>query len=368
MIKLKDLLFEQGNREFHAMRGIETKYPKELQAMFDRHEKGGWGVSLPSQKALVKFEDATKKEIGLEFDKFVESNGKKQVRKRGTLRAAFGQVPGDIELAETPPPVNDAFNLDANSLFVDDSSDAPGLAASMQKQLSDYKNEKIKTLTQSNPGATVMVGIVNYNIIATTSKVPSTKYRDTAKGGLGGGNEALATARYNTMLSAFTEAGKTAEIPGYVGDPAGAATNLTSMELLGPVPTSPNWGNAERKKYKKDASGVRRNAAGVDTTAEYESIYAEHRKTYIQVTVQILVIYDGGTEIVKDGVKNETYVFSLKRKTVTKLRFPPIRIGKPGNGLFSTAVSKPGVCPAFSKRTGKKSRLKPGNKTSMGRQ
>ena len=56
--------------------------------------------------------------------------------------------------------------------------------------------------------------IVNYNIIATTSKVPSTKYRDTAKGGLGGGNEALATARYNTMLSAFTEAGKTAEIPG----------------------------------------------------------------------------------------------------------------------------------------------------------
>ena len=359
MIKLKDLLFEQGKTKQAALAGIETKYPKILQSLF---------IPLSSQQALGQFEVATKREVGLAFDEFVATNGRTAVKKRGKLKAAFGQIPGDTERTEPPPPVNDAFNLDANSLFVDDSSDAPGLAASMQKQLSDYKNEKIKTLTQSNPGATVMVGIVNYNIIATTSKVPSTKYRDTAKGGLGGGNEALATARYNTMLSAFTEAGKTAEIPGYVGDPDGAATNLTSMELLGPVPTSPNWTNVERKKYKKDAAGVRRNEAGVDTTAEYESLYAEHRKTYIQVTVQILVEYDQGTEIEKDGVKNETYVFSLKRKTVTKLRLPPIRFGKPGNGLFSTAVSKPGVCPAFSKRTGKKSRLKPGNKTSMGRQ
>jgi hypothetical protein len=357
MIKLKDLLFEQTKTKTAALAGITTKYPKTLAKIF---------IPLSSQQALAQFEPATKKEVGIEFDKFVEANKKKQVEKRGKLSAAFGQLPDTKEEGEKLPPINDAFNIDAKSLFIDDSAEAPNLTAEIQKQLSQYKNQKIKELTQENPGSTVRVGFVNYNIIATTSKVPSTKYRD--NGGLGGGNKALAKARYDTMYSSFAEAGKAAGIPGYIGDPAGAATNLTNMELLGPVSGSANWGNVERKKYKKDENGVRRNQAGEDTTAEYERLYAPHRKTYINVTVQILV--EGRETEGKPipGEKNETYAFSLTRKPTTKITIPPIRLGKPGSGLFSTKVGTPGECPAFSKRTGKKSRMNPGNKTRMGRQ
>jgi hypothetical protein len=357
MIKLKNLLFEQGTTKTAALAGIDTKYPKTLAQIF---------IPLSSKRALAQFDPATKKEVGIQFDKFVEANGKGQVKKRGKLSAAFGQLPDTKEEGEKLPPINDAFNIDAKSLFIDDSAEAPNLTAEIQKQLSQYKNQKIKELTQENPGSTVRVGFVNYNIIATTSKVPSTKYRD--NGGLGGGNKALAKARYDTMYSSFAEAGKAAGIPGYIGDPAGSATNLTNMQLLGPVKDSPNWTNVERKKYKKDDNGVRRNQAGEDTTAEYERLYAPHRKTYINVTVQILV---EGREVEGEkipGEKNETYAFSLTRKPTTKIKIPPIRIGKPGSGLFSTKVSTPGECPAFSKRTGKKSRLNPGNKTRMGRQ
>lgn len=345
MIKLKDILFEQtiSKTKQLALAGIDTKYPKILQSVF---------IPLSSQKALGQFEETTKKEIGLNFDAFVEKYSKRAVKNRGKLNASLNQLPPSNEPSKKEPPLNDAFNIDIKSKFKVDSAEAPTATKDIQDELIKYKKAKIAELTKQYPGATVYVGFVNYNIIATTSKVPSTLYYGQ------GGNKALAKARYDKMYASFAEAGKNAGIPGYIGDPNGEAENISNMQLLGPVPESPNWTGVERKKFKKDANGVRRNEEGEDTTAEYEKLYASHRKAYIQVTVQILIEFPEVKGKAIPGAKNEKYMFSLRRKSSgTTIKLPPIRFGRPGNGLFSTDVPKPGKCPAFMNRNKIKTRM-----------
>jgi len=357
MIRLKDILFEQtiSKTKQLALAGIDTKYIKILQSIF---------IPRSSQISLGQFEETTKKEIGLNFDAFVEKYGRRAVKNRGKLKASLNQLPPSSEPSTKEPPTNDAFNIDIKASFKADSAEAPGATKDIQDELIKYKKAKIAELTKQHPGATVRVGFVNYNIIATTSKVPSTLYRRS------GGNKALAKARYDKMYASFAEAGKNAGIPGYIGDPNGEAENISNMELLGPVPESPNWTDVESKKFKKDKNGVRRNEEGEDTTAEYEKLYASHRKAFIQVTVQILVDFPEvkGKEI--PGAKNEKYMFSLRPKPSISIKLPPIRFGWPGRGLFSTDVPKPGFCPAFSEKTGKKGRGKKnwGNKTNLGYQ
>lgn len=329
MIKLKELLNEQGKTKTVALAGIVTKYPKILASIF---------ITRSSQEALVNFAENTKKEVGIAFDQFVDKYGKRNVKNRGKLKAGFGQLPATQEPGKTPPPQNDAFNLDLKQQFGDDQYKSQTLQSTIESLLGGYRKSKINELKKQYPNGTVEIGLVNYTIISTTSKVPSTKFAGK------GGNAKLAELRASEMKSAFAAAGQKLNFPGYPGDPNGSAEELAS-EL----------GERGPKYVKDDAKyGPRGNR-----NALYQSTFARNRKSYIKVTVEIRVSFPEvpGKEI--PGEKNETYMFSLRKKPSIKITIPPIRLGKPGTGLFSTKVPKPGKCPAL----GKNKKIK----TNMGR-
>jgi len=332
MIKLKELLNEQGKTKTVALAGIVTKYPKILASIF---------ITRSSQEALVNFAENTKKEVGIAFDQFVDKYGKRNVKNRGKLKAGFGQLPATQEPGKTPPPQNDAFNLDLKQQFGDDQYKSQTLQSTIESLLGGYRKSKINELKKQYPNGTVEIGLVNYTIISTTSKVPSTKFAGK------GGNAKLAELRASEMKSAFAAAGQKLNFPGYPGDPNGSAVELS--------PNEKEIGEQGPKYVKDDAKyGPRGNR-----NALYQSTFARNRKSYIKVTVEIRVSFPEvpGKEI--PGEKNETYMFSLRKKPSIKITIPPIRLGKPGTGLFSTKVPKPGKCPAL----GKNKKIK----TNMGR-
>ena len=321
---VRESLDEQsiGRTKQLALDGIETQYPKILASIF---------IPRSSQQALGQFEDTTKKEIGTQFDEFVKKHGKAAVRKRGKLNASLTQLPPQEILEEPEPPTNDAFNIDVEQLFGDDKYQSTELQPAIQEKLSEYRSSKINEIKQQNPGATVNIGLVNYTIISTTSKVPSTVFAGK------GGNNKLAQERYKSMKTAFTNAGKALDFPAYPGDPRGSAEEIK--------PKNTEIGEQGPDYVRDDAKyGPRGNRNDL-----YQKTFGPYRKTYIKVTVQVLVDYPPvqGEEI--PGAKSEVYQFSLRKKPGIKITIPPIRIGRPGNGLFSTKVPKPGKCPAFGK-------------------
>ena len=108
MIKLKDLLTEQGRTWNTVAPTIPTKYPNTFLKL--RH-------SIKSAQALSQFSEEGKQKVGDEFNKFVEQNGKNRVARRGKINAAFDQLPPE-DVVDTPrDPVNEAFTIDCKQLF-----------------------------------------------------------------------------------------------------------------------------------------------------------------------------------------------------------------------------------------------------------
>ena len=80
MIKLKDLLTEQGRTWNTVAPTIPTKYPTTFLKL--KH-------SIKSAQALSQFSEEGKQKVGDEFNKFVEQNGKNRVARRGKIKAAL---------------------------------------------------------------------------------------------------------------------------------------------------------------------------------------------------------------------------------------------------------------------------------------
>jgi len=313
MIKLKDLLTEQGRTWNTVAPSIPTKYPTTFLKL---------NHSIKSAQALSQFSKEGKQKVGDEFNKFVEQNGKNRVARRGKINAAFNQLPPEQAPPTPRDPVNEAFTIDCKQLFGENLSTSPTINQDVMTSVSEYIKKRKAELKQQYPDATTIdIGLVNYKITATTSRVPSANP----------GNEKLADQRYNSMKSAFVAAANKLKIPGAPGE------ELPAVK-----------GESGPKYVKDDAKyGPKGNR-----NATYEKEFGEHRQSYITFTVDILVEQAPETTAPIPGARNEVFSFSLKKRTF-KITLPPFKLNFKRFKMYSTKVPKPGFCPAFDKRRNK---------------
>lgn len=313
MIKLKDLLTEQGRTWNTVAPTIPTKYPTTFLKL--KH-------SIKSAQALSQFSEEGKQKVGDEFNKFVEQNGKNRVARRGKIKAAFNQLPPE----EAPPtprdPVNEAFTIDCKQLFGENLGTSQTINQDVMTSVSEYIKKRKAELKQQYPDATTIdIGLVNYKITATTSKVPSADP----------GNKVLADQRYNSMKRAFIAAANKLKIPGAPGEELPALKGESGPEYV-------------KNDAKYGPQGNR--------NATYEKEFGPHRQSYITFTVDILVEQTPEITAPIPGARNEVFSFSLKKRSF-KITLPPFRLNFKRFKMYSTKVPKPGFCPAFDKRRNK---------------
>ena len=307
---------------------IPTKYPELLQKI---------NYNTKSLAAVAKFSDEAKQMTADKFDKFVKRWGEKKVKRRGTMRAGFNQLPAEITEPTEREPQNESFTIDCRAQFGENLGTSSTIDQDVSTAIQNYISQRKSSLQQQYPDASsIDIGLVNYKITATTSKVPSADP----------GNKVLAEQRYNSMKRAFVAAANKLKIPGAPGEELKAVKGESGPE------------------YVKDDAKYGPKGNRNDT---YEKTFGPHRQSYITFTVDILIEFPPEPGEEGEGAKQERIRFYLKsRKFNFRLRLPSIRLGLPKLKMFGVKVPKPGVCPAFTERTGKKSRLKPGIKTPMG--
>jgi len=354
MIKLKDLLNEQIMDWKSIVDTIPTKFPNALEKIRKNNK---------SVEAVSKFSDEAKQMAADKFDKFVEKNGEAKVKRRGTMRAGFNQLPAEPVEPQERDPQNETFKINCEAQFADNIGTSSTIDQDVLKSIQNYISQRKSSLQQQYPDASsIDIGLVYYSIVSTTSKVPSRNP----------GNPKLVEQRYQSMKNAYINAVTALKLPSAPGK---------EDESIRKPNIGPTWEDV-KDNYKKQVvngkvvkvnlNGVtmakRVDANGNDTTTAYEERFADSRRSYITFTVDIEINFPREEGEEGEGAKQEKIRFFLKsRKFNFRLRLPSIRLGLPNLKMSSTKVPKPGKCPAFTKKTGKKSRLKPGIKTPMGR-
>jgi len=289
-------------------------------------------MPFQSRVALAQFSQTSLDAFGADWDKFVEKYGVKKIEKFGTrvrVEASFSKIPGQQVPGVDPQITNQRLLIDCKSLYKDKQVSGVGTEELVYTKLKEF----ITGIAQANAdsGGELRVGIADYQVFSSTSKVPSNPK-----------NSVLAAGRAKDMGSSFTTAVARLqkEMGVYLGDMKALAASVTPNQ-------GPDWPD-------KDAEGNRvQNTTAAKTAAygpqgqrndHYENTYGPSRKSYITVSVSVVVSTPEVPAQEIGGADNANWSFYIKDKT--KPPKPP-RIPRIPPGTYKSK-QKPGSCFSFA--------------------
>lgn len=312
MIRLRDILRLNEQEQQTQLKVVTdeqfisamppSKYPDELSQCFSKSSELSRNVLREIASSNLQ---TVKTEFINSFNEFADKHKNKDL-KNIRVRAKKGSTSDTKRIDGT----NIILDINLNALFQDDSAELNSA------ELEQILKTAIDDLYKVNPDSTI--GLASYEIIATTSKVPSTKYANA------GGNDKLAQDRSNAIKSSVNDILPTTQLVGTLNDVQGT-------EELGE--RGPEY---DRAKFSLD----KRNA-DPNVKAEYENIYGPHRQSRIILVIDIIPVPTQK----KRTVTNYTWQFYITSATKPKPQYPNKL--RRGAGVFKPRTSGYTPCPLF---------------------
>jgi len=329
---VRESLDEQAKIDAYKEKGFST-FSKWVQSTFPARYIDL--LSTPGQFtakariAVQQFSEDSIKLMANDWDKWVESTGARKIEKRkAKIEASFEKIPGEQTPGTEPEVTNEKILIDLDSLYKDKQVSGVGSEQKIYNQL----KQRLQEIAQLNsePGTQLRVGVADYQVYSSTSKVPSNPSNDVLAKGRAGDMQ-------TSFRSAVTQLQK--ELGLYLGDMKELTPQIKPNQ-------GPNWPD-------KDAQGNPvANTTAAKTAAygpqgnrndHYEATYKSSRKSYVTVSLSIAITIPGTPAKEGQGRDNANWVFSIREKTK---KIPPPRIPRIPPGLYPSK-GNPGECFSF---------------------